>query len=192
MSDEVVTLGVLTQDQCEHARQWRNQVPEALRTPFGLTEEQQAAFYRDVVCDRRANSRWFSVMLRVDNTEFGLDLGGPSYSCVGMAGLTDIEWENGSAQISLILGPGSYGLGYGRKAVRAILDKAFRDMRLLKVWGECYNCNPAAEFWERMVKDFEGEIQLPEPHCKYIGGVSFSGRRFWWRAWREVPLVDGP
>ena len=48
---------VLSKSDCEQARLWRNETPESLRTPYGLTQEQQEEFYYNTVCDRSANAR---------------------------------------------------------------------------------------------------------------------------------------
>ena len=130
-----------TRADVERIRQWRNETLESFRTPYPLTEEMQGYFYDEIVCNRDHNSRWWSVY-----AGYG--------TLVGLAGLTDIEWENGLAQISLIVYPQKQG--YGREAVRMVLDEAFKNMGLNTVYGECYECNPAFEFWGKITNENGG------------------------------------
>jgi len=131
-----------TADDVEQVRLWRNKTPSVWRTPYLLTKEMQADFYRDIVCNRKANSRWWSVYTQ--NT------------LMAFAGLTDIEWENGLAQISLVVMPEARTSGYGKKVVEMVLDEAFGNMGLKTVYGECYVCNPAARFWQKITEEHGG------------------------------------
>ena len=131
-----------TAQDLEEVRLWRNQSLETLRTPYRLTKEMQGVFYEKVVCDRNANSRWWSVY--TGNT------------LVAFTGLTGIEWENGLAEISLIVRPGVRGSGYGKRIVEMVLDEAFGNMGLKTVYGECYVNNPATKFWQRVTEEHGG------------------------------------
>ena len=137
----------------EQVRLWRNEVPESLRTPYLLTEQQQEAFYRDVVGDP-SKSRWWAVYDGV---------------LVGFTGLTGIQWENGVAEISLILSPDARGRGYGEEILGRLLGEGFGNLGLQTIHGECYHCNPAIGFWERMVEKFDGYRTLL-PRRKRWGG----------------------
>ena len=130
-----------TLEDVEQVRVWRNQSLYAFRTPYPLTKEMQEDFYERIVNNREHNSRWWSVY---------------TDRFVGLAGLTDIEWENGLAQISLVIHP--LGKGYGKKAFEMVLDEAFGNMGLVTVYGECYECNPAVEFWRKVTNERGGYI----------------------------------
>jgi RimJ/RimL family protein N-acetyltransferase len=119
-----------------HVREWRNKELETLRTPYRLTEEMQSKFFQDNIATRQHHSRWWSVY--------------HSGSLVAFAGLTDIEWENGLAEISLIVNPQMRGCNYGNLIVDMILNEAFGNMGLKTVYGECYECNSAIEFWQKV------------------------------------------
>lgn len=134
-----LTLEAPTLDDVERVRIWRNQAGhlDALRTPYRLTDEMQATFYRDVVCDRASLDRYFSVRLERQFVAFG--------------GLTNISWENGNAEISLIVHPEHRKQGVGRLTVALLLDEAFSRLRLQAVFGEVYTCNPSAvAFWNEL------------------------------------------
>mgnify|MGYP003147193924 CR=1 FL=1 len=112
-----VKLGNLTPEIVEHMRLERNEVRESLRTPYFLTEEMQQRFYKDVVSNRNANSRFYAL-----NNEDGKN--------IGMGGFTPISWENRTAEISIILRKSETENGYGKKGVKALLDEAFGNLNL--------------------------------------------------------------
>jgi len=74
---------------------------------------------------------------------------------IGMGGLTNIEWENGCAEISLIINPEYRGKGKGKDAVDELLGIAFLDMRLHSIYGEVYDCGNRG-FWEKIVDTYNG------------------------------------
>lgn len=122
----------------DYVRVWRNLDISGLRTPIYLTSEMQVDFYRDVVCNRNSSHRYFAV----DDNE----------CIVALVGLTDIQWENSFAEISLIVNPDYRRDGVGKESVELILDHAFNHLGLNMVVGECYtNNSEAIKFWEGIV-----------------------------------------
>jgi hypothetical protein len=103
--------------------------------PFLLTREMQNDFYEGVICNRAASARFWSVLV---NDCF-----------VGMVGLVNISLENRSAEISIVMDPETSRRGYGSAAVDALLEKGLKELNLDNVYGECYVCNPAIDFWEK-------------------------------------------
>lgn len=158
-----------TAADCEQVRVWRNDVLPYLRTPFRLTDLQQDAFYRDIVSDRGAPHRYFSMRDRVT---------GPEGHLLAFGGLTDIQWENGCAEISLLTNPYARGQGVGRAAVDALLHEAFRSMRLQTVFGEVYQFNPAVGFWMAMLKTYKGDY-VQVPRRKFFDGRLHGSMLFW-------------
>lgn len=164
-----------TIEDVERARVWRNEdgMRAKLRTPYMLSREQQEEFYRQSVSNRQANSRWWSVY---EDDRF-----------IGLIGLTDIEWENGLGQVSMMVDPELHGRGYGRQAFELLLREAFDRMRLLTVYGECYECNPAISFWRRMMEEYGGKIVMI-PRRKFWGGRLWGAMLFTvaaeqWEGW---------
>ena len=152
-----VVLRALDRDTALQVVEWRRACPEALRTPYEITREQQEQWYRDVVCDRRAASRYWAAWA-------GDDL-------VGFAGLEGIQWENGLAEISLLVAPGQRGKGFGKLIVGAVLEQAFNRLRLHQVVGESYEC--AAAGWWRKLGTERGWYMTELPARKYWAGQ-------WW------------
>ncbi len=157
-----LTLETPTLADCLAVLPWRAAVPETLRTTRGLTEDEQRAFYRDVVCNPASPHRYYAVRVPCDEA-----MSGCRGEFVGLVSLEHISWENGSAEIGLLIDPARRGQGIGREAVRLVLDKAFRELRLLTVWGEVYRVLGHAEFWMHVVDEHGGET------------TTWARRKFW-------------
>ena len=152
-----------TAKDAEQVRLWRSKTPESWRTPYSLTEEMQADFYRNVVCNRHSNSRWWSVYT-ADNL-------------IAFTGLTDIEWENGLAQISIIVMPEVSDLNRNAEIFDMVIEQAFDNMGLSTVYGECYECNPAVEFWKK-ITDKHGGYYTMIPRRKRWQGQLYDALHF--------------
>lgn len=177
-------LDVITKDQCETIRQWRNKDIVPYRTPYMLTREMQENFYNNVICDRNADSRFFALIDEIDSkdSDSTWDKITDSYECfIGMVGLVDISLENRSAEISLVIDPELRNNGYGERGVELILDHAFNHMNLDHVYGECYHCNPNLNFWLKICDKRSVEIyKLPARKFyknDYYGSIYFNFSR---------------
>ena len=171
-------LDVLDSWEVQEVRKWRNNELQFLRTPYRITEEMQEAFFDNVINDKDSKHRYFAIM----NDVFPeVTVKTPTkeilYSgFIGMGGLTNIEWENGTAEISLIINPDYRGKGYGLKAVDLLLDEAFKSMRLYSVYGEVYDCGNRG-FWEKVVKQHNGyKTNLVDR--KFYNGLSYDSMWF--------------
>ncbi|MHC4160135.1 MAG: GNAT family N-acetyltransferase [Planctomycetota bacterium] len=153
-------LVVPTKDDCERVRIWRNNNLESLRTSKALTKEEQQEFYWNTVCKRTSPHRYWSIM---DGKQL-----------VGFGGLTFIEWENRLARISLILDPAIRKKGYGEKSVDLILDYAFNYLGLKTVCGECYCCNPAFAFWQKIYPKYSAN-----PTWRYLPNKKYWDGKFY-------------
>ena len=155
-----------TRQDVERVRHWRNNALETLRTPYLISEDMQSNFY-DSLQNRESRNRYWSIY---DNDEL-----------IGFGGLTNIEWENGLAEISLIIGATFRGKGLGRRAVNLILDTGFGNMGLKTIYGECYECNPAVDFWGSITKEHGGYITTI-PRRKLWQGQLYDALHFsMWR-----------
>ena len=161
-------LEPLTQSQCEQVRLWRNAEMECWRTPFMLTEDMQYDFY-ERCSDRNSPHRYFAIM-------------GNGYKFIGMGGITYIQWENRIGEITLIIDPQVRKDGLGEQAVDLLLDQAFNHLNLNAVFGECYCCNPAFEFWKRYVDVYASGAATTTwvylPVRKYWNGQYWSSLYF--------------
>lgn len=166
MGDLPVRLDALSLDDVQLVRRWRARYPYALRTPHMLTEAQQEAFYRDVVCNPQSPHRYWAVR-GVEHDEL-----------LAQVGLVSIEWTNSHGEVSLITDPERTRQGVGRESVRLVLEEAFERMSLRTVWGECYRSNQdALGFWELMVERYRGTA-TNWPRRKFYGGQLWDSYLF--------------
>jgi RimJ/RimL family protein N-acetyltransferase len=152
----------LTCQDVEKVRQWREEVPYALRTPKSLTSEQQQDFYKNVICNRNTNSYYWGI-------RYGGEL-------IGQAGIENIEWTNRRGEISLILNPALRGQGLGSRAFDLLLIRGFKELNLENIWGEAYECNPAISFWMKMIKIYDGSYT-------HIFNTKFFNGRYYDSLW---------
>lgn len=139
-----------TAEQCEQVRLWRNapDVLPTLRTREPLTTEQQATFYRNVVCNHESDHRYYALMH--DGVFVGF--GGLTY----IGSHADQDGQT-SGEISLILAPEHRREGLGTPAVEALREEGHR-LGLTWIVGECYDVNPAQAFWVKTVARCEGTV----------------------------------
>lgn len=180
----MIRLSPITKEHCQIARVWRNGVREALRTPILLTEEMQDDFYNRIAHERRCEDRYWEV-----ESGGGTD----TWHFCGLVGLTDIEFENSLAEISLFLDPTQRRKGIGAAAVHLVLEEAFDRMNLHQVLGECFTCNKCLPFWERITQKYGGRGTVL-PHRKYWAGQYWDSFYFsiFEEGWRgaKVPVGD--
>lgn len=136
-------------------RAWRSHVPQAFRTPYVITDAQQR--------------RWFeSLPDRPDMRFWEMHEGN---QMLAVCGLTHIEWENGRAQISLVVGHPRKG--HGTACMDFLLDVAIERLRLRSVYAECYDCNPNKGFWDAMAEKYKAK-RADIPLTKYWNGVHYG------------------
>lgn len=174
MGDPVTyRLDALTEADCIEMQGVRNEeaVRSGLRTPYLATKESQQKFYREIVCNPSSPHRYYAI--RTNDA---------SGKAVGMVGLTAISWENGHAEISLVVTDGFRGQGVGRAAVDLVLEEAFKRMRLVTVFGECYENNTALAWWMKLVEAWPDAGWTTVPRRKFWAGKLYSSTFFWFVA----------
>lgn len=143
-------LEPLTLPRLHRVTRWRNEERQFLRTPHFITKEMQEEFYKSIICNRDSNHRYFAI---TDTFKILDDEPIPLF--IGMGGITNIEWENGVGEISLILKPDQRKKGKGMAAVDLLLAEAFGNIGLETVCGEVYDCGNRG-FWEKVVEKNNG------------------------------------
>jgi RimJ/RimL family protein N-acetyltransferase len=84
-----------------------------------------------------------------ENIQFTICLLGQNES-IGGVGLREVDRLNGSAEVSIFISqPSEWSKGLGTDAMRALLDFAFGEMRLERVWLRVFDYN------ERAVRSYE-------------------------------------
>lgn len=168
----MIRLGPITQRNCDIVRYWRNDFRQSLRTSILLTQEMQTDFYNRISHDRKSEDRYWEVYNEA--------------AFVGLGGLTDIEWENSLAEISLFIDPEVQHAGIGTEAVRALCEEGFLRMGLKTILGEAFKCNPNWKFWEKLTLKFGGYM-TELPNRKFWNGEHYPSLYFSWDAsdnWR--------
>jgi hypothetical protein len=110
--------------------EWRNK-PEFrrfFRENRELNWDQQKAWYFDKVM-KDPNTRMFSIVRLADN------------ALLGACGLCYIDWVNGSADFSIYIGHEDryIDVEYAPDAAQVLIDHAFREIRVHRVWAEVYS-----------------------------------------------------
>jgi len=172
-------LAPLTKDRAVRALEWRTEQRDILRTPYFLTAEMQEDFYRDVVCNRNSRHRFYAVV-DSESTEYMTEIGVPVMceKYVAMVGLVNIEWENSTAEISLITSESDKV-----DEIRELLfDEAFNRLNLHSVFGESYFVSEENLPTEMIEKYGAYTVWLPDR--KYINGTYYSS--LWWMITRRM------
>ena len=92
---------------------------------------------------------------------------------MGFGGLENISWENGRAELSIILNPSYEGWGHGKQIVAEILRRGWNELRLAVIIAECYTCNGAMEFWRKMATAYDAHTVIL-PDTKYWNGTYYD------------------
>jgi len=160
-------IKALSLDDMELVRQWRDLVPETLRTPYPLTVEQQKQYYNDVICNRNGNTRYYGFWES------------PFNELLSYGGIENIQWASRIGELSVIVNPNMRGQGWGRVVVSQILNIAFNVLNLQTVYAESYKSG-AFQFWEKIAKEYNAYHTIL-PNRKYWDGkywdsiyISFS------------------
>lgn len=153
--------------------EWRNHpvTRPGLRTSVPATLQSQEA--------------WFARVSQADDPDKYWIVSDPgrSHIRVGLVGLTGIQ--DGSAEVSLLIDPRMTRHGYGRAAFMALIAMGFEAFGLHTAYGECYHCNQALGFWQRMIADYGG-ISTTLPRRKFWNGQLHDSLYFTFTvdAWR--------
>lgn len=70
---------------------------------------------------------------------------GDTWKPIGNLGFHKIEWDNGSAEVGIMIGEKDYwNQGYGSEALRLLVQYGFETMRLHRIWLRVMETNPRA------------------------------------------------
>lgn len=155
-------LSRVTKESLLKSLDWREELPESVRTSYYLTEHDQEKFFEKLSTD--STIRYFNV-LNDDKVS------------IGTCGFVNISSENRIAEISISIDPEYRGQGLGKKTIDLLIDHGFNKMNLKTIFGECYYCNPALVFWEKIVEKY-GAYKTHLPNRKFFNGEYFASLYF--------------
>lgn len=168
----MVRLDTLTEADLLSIVEWRKADPAGARTPYDISIEQERSWFSRLQ-EPGCRDRYWAVWRDCGD----LQPKRPCYHTVGLSGLTGIEWENGRAEIAMLVDPSLRGKGMGSEAVRLTLEQAFDRMRLASVYGEVYECNKYMGFWLKVVERYHGDA-VTLPMMKWWDGRHWGAYRF--------------
>lgn len=120
-----VRLVALEQTDLRQLQVWRND--DRLR--HGFREYRLLSMINQ--CD------WFNRISSSDKVEmFGIEVDG---ALVGVCGLCNINWVNGTAEISRYVAPEYQGKGISVQALTLLRQRAFEEFNLRRLWAEVYS-----------------------------------------------------
>lgn len=95
---------------------------------------------------------------------------------VGTVILSDIDYKNGVAQVHIKLGADCRGKGYGTDALNAVVDYAFRQMRLHCVYAHVLEYNEVSQkLFQKCGFRREGRLRARAyKNGAYVDAISYS------------------
>ena len=142
--ENIVFLGSLDEKWKSRIREWRNceSVWKWCRQNDLITESDHNA--------------WWEWQAKDKNTKMYLVFSILTQKPVGVCGLTSIDYFNRRAEFSLYIEPLSQGNGFGKSALKLLLEHAFNNLGLNCIWGESFEGNPAIKIFESIGFKKEG------------------------------------
>lgn len=132
---------------------WRNQTLHTLRSHCKTNPNNQP---RWVVNLDAATEKYFYIY---DDNVF-----------IGYCGLDKINYNNNSAEMSLLIGPEFQREGHGKKTVEKLFEIAFEKLGLNRIHIEVYTTSGNWKFWESCGFTIEGLLR----ETKYLEGKYYD------------------
>lgn len=147
-------LGVYldTIERASMARDWRNdpEIRQWCREYRLITPQMQQTWANKVQTDD--HNYMFSICVRPSMSD-------PTDGCVGVTGLTGINWVHRSAEFSIYIAPEYQHRGYATAALKTLIRHGFDDMGLNRIWGETFTGNPGSRLYKRLGFLHEGHMR---------------------------------
>jgi len=134
---ENISFVSLRFDDMTLIKNWRNDQINILRQNKPLSDEDQQRYYFEVVCKSMQDKKPALVLFSILDKEV----------CVGYGGLTNIDWVEGSAEISFLVDTafpydGNVFREYFENFLDFIKDLAFSELNLNWLFTETYDIRP--------------------------------------------------
>lgn len=112
---------------------------------------------------------WFEAMVKNDRAVwFGITSTSSSDRLVGTCCLVEIDWFARQAELRIRVEQAAWGTGVGSAACRALLDHAFQQLNLDRVWLRVFDVNPRARaMYEKLGFVVEGTLR----RAAYVDGA---------------------
>lgn len=165
----------------EILRQWRNdyRIWRWCRQNDLISEIDQDAWY-----ERQAKDPSISMYKILDKNE-----------CIGVCGLTSIDYINRRGEFSLYIAPKYQTFGFSKMALKTLFRHGFSNIGLNRIWGETFEGNFAASLFEGMGMKKEGtrkEFYFRDGDFIDADLYSINSKLFTKFLESEVPQPDTP
>lgn len=163
-----VTLEPITIDHLKFLRRCRNdeRIYKWCRTSRPVTEDEHMI--------------WFYKLAEASQSDVYVikDDGNLVGSCA-----LSIDRPNNRAEFSLYIDPSLHKLGYGKKSLKTLFDRGFKNLDLNLIWGECFDKNPALKLFLDCGMRIDGyRRDFYFKNNKYIGAMLVSITETEWAA----------
>jgi diamine N-acetyltransferase len=156
MTSDDVKLRALVKDDIETLRALVNDV-EVMKTSNTfrpISDVEQLAWFEAMVKNDRAV--WFGIA------------SGSSDRLVGTCCLVDVDWFARQAELRVRVEKASWGTGVGTAACTKLLEHAFQQLNLDRVWLRVFDVNPRARaMYEKLGFVVEGTLR----RAAYVDGA---------------------
>ena len=130
----MIHLDTLQDDDIWQMREWRNALKRVCREYRDISDDHQVDWWES-----------YRIQAREPNPETLLwGIYNEDNELIGVGGWTYINWHTRRAELTYYLAPEMAGKGYGKAALKLLLDKAFHDLALHSVYGEVHEFNEAS------------------------------------------------
>ncbi|MGH2581775.1 MAG: GNAT family N-acetyltransferase [Anaerolineales bacterium] len=110
---------------------------------------------------------------------------GETWKLIGSCGLTDINWQERSAELGIMIGAkDEWNKGYGTEAMRLLCKHSFETLNLYRLYLHVYDDNPRAiRSYEKVGFIHEGRLRAARyENGRYTDVLSMSVLRPEWDA----------
>jgi RimJ/RimL family protein N-acetyltransferase len=91
-------------------------------------------------------NQWYDALMKRSSYERPLVIdvqNGSDWQMIGNLSLMDIDWQNRLAELGIMIGDKSaWNRGYGTEAIMLLVEYAFRELNLHRIWLRVYTTNP--------------------------------------------------
>ena len=129
----MIHLDTLNWDMIDQMREWRNQLKSVCREYRDISHDHQGAWFEDYIAQAR-NPFPKTLLWAIYNDE----------EFIGVGGWTYINWHTKRAELTYYLAPEMTGKGYGKAALKLLIDKGFKDLAMHTLYGEVHDFNEAS------------------------------------------------
>ncbi len=135
-----LNLEAVCRTDLECLRTWRNnhKIWQWCRQDDVISDIDQERWFERQSSD--PTIRMYVITIRVDTHK----------TQVGVCGFTSIDQLNRRAEFSLYIGPEHQQRGFGREALKVLLQHGFLNLGLEQIWGESFEGNPAMKIFDEL------------------------------------------